>query len=131
MTINRLDHVNVVTANLEEMVAWYEAILGLQTGPRPDFPFGGAWLYAGDAPVLHLVEDEGNARVGSEMALKLEHFAFSATGAARFEQRLKEYGDPYKKIEGAIADLVQFHVTDPDGNHVHIDFDQIEQNGGS
>ncbi len=126
MAIRRLDHVNVVTANLKEMVAWYEAVHGLRSGPRPDFPFGGAWLYARETPVVHLVEDIGTARTGSEAALKLEHFAFSATGAVEFERTLEGYGDPFKKIEVGGAGLIQFHVSDPDGNHVHIDFDLNE-----
>ena len=123
MPIRRLDHVNLVTAKLDEMVAWYEAVLGLHSGPRPDFPFDGAWLYAGDAPVVHLVEDTGRERAGSEAALKLEHFAFSATDAAAFERTLTEYSYPFKKIEAKGAGLIQFHVSDPDGNHVHVDFD--------
>lgn len=123
MPIQRLDHVNVVTANLEEMLAWYETILGLRVGPRPDFPFGGAWLYAGEAAVVHLVEDAGQARTGSEVALKLEHFAFSATDAPAFEQKLIEHGGLFKKIEVGGAGLIQFHVSDPDGNHVHVDFE--------
>lgn len=126
MSILRLDHVNVVTVNLDKMVAWYEAVLGLRQGPRPDFPFSGAWLYAGDAPVIHLVEDTGQTRKGSEAALKLEHFAFSATDASAFERTLAEYGDPFEKIEVKGADLVQFHVSDPDGNHVHVDFELKE-----
>ncbi|WP_371933297.1 VOC family protein [Ruegeria discodermiae] len=68
MPIRRLDHVNVVTSNLEEMVAWYETVLGLRSGPRPDFSFGGAWLCAGDAPIVHLVDDTGPERTGSEAA---------------------------------------------------------------
>jgi len=123
MPIRRLDHVNVVTANLDEMVAWYEAILGLRSGYRPDFPFGGAWLYAGEAAVVHLVEDNEEARTGSEASLKLEHFAFSATGVSAFERKLEEYGDPFDKIEVRDAGLIQFHVSDPDGNHVHVDFE--------
>ena len=126
MPIRHLDHVNVVTAKLDEMVAWYESVLGLRAGPRPDFPFGGAWLYAGDAPVVHVVQETGQDRTGSEATLKLEHFAFSATDAAEFERRLREYGDPFKKIEVRGAGLVQFHVSDPDGNHVHVDFDLNE-----
>ncbi|MEM9229411.1 MAG: VOC family protein [Pseudomonadota bacterium] len=122
MPIKRLDHVNVVTANLDEMVAWYQAVLGLHSGPRPDFPFGGAWLYAGDAPVVHLVEDTGQSRTGSEAALKLEHFAFSATNASKFERKLNDLGTPFKKIDVKDVSVVQFHVSDPDGNHVHIDF---------
>ncbi|MEM6480647.1 MAG: VOC family protein [Pseudomonadota bacterium] len=123
MPIRRLDHVNVVTAKLDEMVAWYEAILGLRSGSRPDFSFGGAWLYAGEAPVVHLVENIDEARTGSEASLKLEHFAFSATGASAFERKLEEYGDPFNKIEVRDAGLIQFHLSDPDGNHVHVDFD--------
>lgn len=126
MPIRRLDHVNVVTANLDKMVAWYEAVLGLRQGPRPDFPFGGAWLYAGDAPVVHLVEDTAQTRTGSEAALKLEHFAFSATDAAAFEKTLAEHDVPFERIELKGAGLVQFHVSDPNGNHVHVDFELNE-----
>lgn len=126
MPVRRLDHVNVVTSNLEEMVAWYESILGLRSGARPDFPFAGAWLYAGETAVVHLVEDTEGARTGSEASLKLEHFAFWATDASVFERKIQEYGDPFKKIEVRGAGLAQFHVSDPDGNHVHVDFDLTE-----
>ncbi|MEM1078113.1 MAG: VOC family protein [Pseudomonadota bacterium] len=123
MPIQRLDHVNVVTAELADMVAWYEAVLGLRSGPRPDFPFGGAWLYAGEVAVVHLVEARGATRTGSETALKLEHFAFSATDAVDFERGLAANGWPFEKIELRHAGLIQFHISDPDGNHVHVDFD--------
>ena len=36
-------------------MAWYRDILGLRTGPRPDFPIPGAWLYAEDTAMVHLV----------------------------------------------------------------------------
>ncbi|EFO34025.1 glyoxalase/bleomycin resistance protein/dioxygenase [Roseibium sp. TrichSKD4] len=122
MTIKRLEHVNVVTTKLNEMVAWYEAILGLTSGPRPNFPFCGAWLYTDEVPVIHLVENTQLDRVGSEAALKLEHFAFSAKGSEEFERRLNEYGAPFQKIEIQETGLVQFHIADPDGNHLHVDF---------
>ena len=122
MPLERLDHVNVVTGNLDEMVAWYEAVLGLRSGPRPDFPFGGAWLYIKDKSVVHLVEDTGSERTGSEVALKLEHFAFSATDASAFESTLVECNVSFQRTEVKDAGFVQFHVSDPDGNHVHVDF---------
>ncbi len=122
MRIRKLDHVNLVTARLSEMVAWYEEILGLASGPRPDFPFSGAWLYACDTAVVHLVEDKGKPRVGSEVALKIEHFALSATGMDQFEKILTEAGQPFEQINVPGTDLVQFHLADPDGNHIHVDF---------
>ena len=38
-----LDHVNIRTAKLDEMSAFYEDVLGLPRGKRPSFPMGGAW----------------------------------------------------------------------------------------
>ena len=123
MQIKRLDHVNVVTDNLSKMIAWYGDVLGLRSGPRPDFPFGGAWLYAGDAAVVHLVETTESGRSGSEVPLKLEHFAFSAKDAAAFEKILTERGERFRKSEVRDFGQIQFHVADPDGNHIHVDFD--------
>ena len=41
MKMQSFDHVNVRTANLEGMVDWYNDVLGLVSGRRPNFPFGG------------------------------------------------------------------------------------------
>lgn len=38
-------------------VRLYERYVGLKNGDRPPFNFSGAWLYAGDKPILHLVSD--------------------------------------------------------------------------
>ena len=74
MQIGTLEHVNVQTAKLDEMVAWYDRILGMPAGWRPNFPFGGAWLYVGTAPVVHLVELPAGKRPSSEAAyLKSYH----------------------------------------------------------
>ncbi len=127
MQIHKLDHVNVRTARLDAMIDWYTDILGMRSGKRPDFSFAGAWLYAAESPVVHLVGVEGeDAGVGSEAALKLEHFAFAATGAALFEQQLQSRGVPYERTAVPSAGLVQYHIRDPDGNHVHVDFPDNE-----
>ena len=73
MKINKLHHVNIRTNNLNAMIEWYSNILGLTKGKRPDtdFKFNGAWMYLGDTAVVHLVEVAGDARIGSEVDLKL------------------------------------------------------------
>ena len=60
MQIGNLDHVNVRTSQLDAMIDWYSNILGLRQGDRPNFPFPGAWMYAGDQAVVHLVEVDGD-----------------------------------------------------------------------
>lgn len=121
MQLGSLDHVNIRTANLTEMIEWYEAVLGMTNGPRPDFPFAGAWLYSGQRASVHLIEVE-DPGVGAESALKLEHFAFSATGRAGFEDRLRARGEPFRSSGLDELGLMQYNVWDPDGNHIHIDF---------
>lgn len=91
--IRRLDHVNVRTANLQGLVSFYADALGLIEGERPPLGFPGAWLYAGDTPVIHLVGVEEQPR--PEGALRLEHFAFSATGLRELTERLERLGVPF------------------------------------
>ncbi len=122
MQIERLDHVNLRTAQLETMTDWYTQILGLVVGPRPDFGFPGAWLCAGETVVVHLVGVEGDPGIGSEAALKMEHFAFTARGAPAFEARLLDRGERFRKSAIADTGMVAFNIWDPDGNHIHVDF---------
>lgn len=121
MTIQRLDHVNVRTAQLDTMRRWYVDVLGFVDGARPSFPFGGAWLYAGDHALVHLVEVPETA---DHEDLKLEHFAFSATDMPGFLARIEAQG-----VEPSIAkvpgtSITQVNIWDPDGNHIHVDFDE-------
>ena len=125
MNINKLDHVNVRTTRLDEMVEWYSSVLGMRSGMRPEFPFPGAWMYAGDLAVVHLVGvDEPG--VGADQALKLEHFAFSASGHKRFIKHLESIKTPFKQSGPNNFKLIQVNLWDPDGNHIHVDFHSDE-----
>ncbi|MEM5582200.1 VOC family protein [Roseibium sp. AS2] len=123
MKIGKLDHVNLRTTRLDDMIAWYDTVLGMKTGFRPDFPFPGAWLYAGDAAAVHLVGIDAKEATGSEQELKLEHFAFTASGAQDFEARLKQRGETYRRSVQTGTGTVAFNIWDPDGNHIHVDFE--------
>ena len=124
MTVETLDHVNIRTVNLKRMVAFYETVLGLKTGERPDFGFPGAWLYAGDQAVVHLIAVETQPETPE--ALKLEHFAFSAAGAEAgldaFVRLLDGRGIPYRLAQVPGFGITQVNLHDPDGNHLHVDF---------
>lgn len=122
MQIAKLDHVNIITTQLDIMINWYADVLGLHKGYRPNFGFPGAWLYAGDTAIVHLVTADEPA-VGSELILKLEHFALSATGSKNeFEEKLKAMGIKFRSSTVDEVSLVQVNVHDPDGNHIHVDF---------
>jgi catechol 2,3-dioxygenase-like lactoylglutathione lyase family enzyme len=122
--IRRLDHVNVRTANLAGLIRFYTDVLGLYEGERPPLGFPGAWLYAGDAAVIHLVEVAEPPK--PEGALRLEHFAFSATGLADFVARLRAQGVDFRQSRQAGTGNVVLNVIDPDGNRLHVDFSAAE-----
>ena len=122
MRIEQLNHVSLRTTQLDAMIDWYTNVLGMRSGDRPNFPFPGAWMYAGDNAAVHLVGIEGAPGVGSEAALKLEHFALSATGGVEFEARLRAVGAKYRRSDLPEINLYLINLWDPDGNHIHVDF---------
>ena len=123
--IERLDHINIRTVNLDAMTAWYRDVLGLRLGVRPEFHIPGAWLYAGEVAVVHLIEaDPPPDPPGG--SLGLEHGAFWATGFAEMKARLDGAGQDYTQRSFDDLGIVQIHLRDPDGNHVHVDFDGSE-----
>jgi catechol 2,3-dioxygenase-like lactoylglutathione lyase family enzyme len=117
-----LDHVNIRTHQLEAMVGWYHDVLGLHEGPRPDFPFPGAWLYAGGRPLVHLIGVE-IAPVADPDTLRLEHFAFRSDDLDGFLTRLHGLGVTFKMSRVPGMPITQINVWDPDGNHIHVDFE--------
>ena len=123
MQLGTLDHVNVRTAKVQAMRAWYVRVLGMVDGDRPPFPFPGAWLYAGANPVVHLVGVDDEPLNADP---KLEHFAFSAKGLKEFRAKLDAAGDKYDVRVVPKLGIVQFNLWDPDGNHIHVDFQPDE-----
>ena len=123
MRLGSLDHVNVRTGKVQAMREWYVRVLGMSDGDRPPFPFPGAWLYIGGHPCLHLV---GLDSEPANTDPKLEHFAFSATGLKEFKSKLDASGEKYDVRVVPGLGIVQFNVWDPDGNHIHIDFQPSE-----
>jgi len=120
MPLIHLDHVNLRTAHLASMIEFYSSVLGLTLGSRPAFSFGGAWLYCGGRPVVHLVEVAEQPNPEGE--LRMEHFAFVAQGFDQFLAKLES-----AHVESRVSKLFgtetrQLNVRDPDGNRVHIDF---------
>lgn len=123
MELGRLDHVNIRTADLDGMVRWYGEVMGMHPGPRPDFDFPGAWLYAGEFAVLHLV---GVSVAPASVDPGLEHYAMRAKGLAKFVAHLTEKGVDHTLDPVPGIPVVQVNLRDSDGNHIHIDFNAAE-----
>ncbi|MCH9670692.1 MAG: VOC family protein [Gammaproteobacteria bacterium] len=123
MSLAWLDHVNLRTSSLKPMRHFYTKVLGLEDGPRPDFGFGGAWLYCGTRAAVHLVETKYTPEADD---VKLEHFAFRATDVRATIERLEKHKVDYKILARPQMGVLQVNVWDPDGNHIELAFPPVE-----
>ncbi len=119
MALIELDHVNIRTTRLAEMVRFYETVLELAPGARPPFRSEGAWLYCGDKAAVHLVEVPETPDAPKP---RIEHFAFRAAGLADFLERIKSQNVAYRVSIVPELSIVQVNIFDPDGNHIEIAF---------
>lgn len=119
MDIFRLDHANLRTARLDEMIEWYGRVLHMFPGDRPNFSFGGAWLYRHGQALVHIVQVE---EPGSTENLALEHFALQARGLKDFLSHTKANNVETRVGKLPEFGIVQVNIWDPDGNHIHVDF---------
>lgn len=119
MPVVGMNHFTVLAGDLEATKDFYLGIMGLVEGYRPNFGFPGAWLYAGDAAVLHIVA--GRA-LPSDPRGVLDHIAFSATDLPGVVRRLQAKGIPYDLGRLQDSGAWQLFCFDPNGARVELDF---------
>jgi catechol 2,3-dioxygenase-like lactoylglutathione lyase family enzyme len=120
MAIRGIDHINIGTHRLEETRAFFRDVLGLVEGWRPDFPFGGAWLYAGDGAVVHLVELA--APKGPSAQAALDHFAFRIDDYDDIVRRLKGAGVAYQSVDIPNTPIRQILIRDLNGVNIELNY---------
>lgn len=121
--IHGLNHFTVIAEDMQHTLDFYVGVLGLAEGPRPDFGFAGAWLYAGETPIVHLYADRAapQSRAGV-----IDHIAFTARGLREMKARLDERGLTYELRQQKGAGTWQLFCHDPNGAKVELDFDRSE-----
>lgn len=122
MSVGVLDHFNVRTRDLDTTVRFYERALGLERGPRPDFPVPGAWLYSEGRPVVHLVDVSGTEEQPGPGSGVIHHVAFESRGFDAMCRRLDEAGYTYEARDAPGGEIRQVFVRDPNGVLVELNF---------
>jgi catechol 2,3-dioxygenase-like lactoylglutathione lyase family enzyme len=120
MIVSGLDHINIGTARLAETRAFFMDVLGLTEGWRPAFPFGGAWLYAGDRAVVHLVELAADKAESSVAAL--DHFAFNIADYDGVLARMKAMGITCREVDVPGSAIRQIFIRDPNGVNIELNY---------
>ena len=117
--ILNLHHASVVIADLEQSLAFYQGVLGLQTDDsRPDLGYPGAWLRVGGQQV-HLLQlpnvDPVQGR--PEHVGRDRHTAFHVSGLDALAQRLVKAGIPFTRSRSGRRAVF---CRDPDGNGIEL-----------
>jgi catechol 2,3-dioxygenase-like lactoylglutathione lyase family enzyme len=101
--VRRLDHINILTRDMERTREFLMTVLGLEEGPRPAFRSPGYWLYADGHPVVHISDASnkerthvvetalGDARRGGTKGI-VDHVAFRCSGYAAVMTKLRDLG---------------------------------------
>ena len=143
MTLS-LNHCSIRTVDLEACRRFYTEVLGLEVGPRPDFPFPGLWLYAGDTSVstnaaLHIIGIDRDHPEGADQYLgqrhagglrgsgAIDHIAFFATGLADMRAKLQRLGIAVRERTVPNLGLHQLFVDDPNGIVIELNYAASER----
>ena len=118
--IRALDHVNIRAADLAATKAFLTDVLGLAEGWRPPFPFPGAWLYAGDKDVVHLVEVDRPA--ADSAGSSLDHFAFDISDYDDALARVEKTGQTFRATTTPGTSVKQIFVRDPNGVTIELNW---------
>ena len=134
MTVTGLEHVLVLSDDIDTTRDFYVEIVGLRLGDRPPLVFDGYWLYAGagGASCLHIADraayrahaaglglgvDAGAA--ADPGAAAVDHIAFDADDHAEIERRIERRG--LRAVVNEVPDGPrQLFITDPNGVLVEI-----------
>ncbi len=127
MSVGQLDHFNIRTGKLDDTVRFYEDVLGLSVGARPNFSFPGAWLYSDGQAVVHLVDISALAEPQKPDSGVVHHVAFASRGFAKMKQRVQSRAVPFDTREVPGGELWQIFVRDPNGVLIELNYDMAQE----
>jgi len=129
MSVGLLDHFNIRTRKLAETVQFYEDILGLNKGDRPNFAFPGAWMYSEGKAVVHLVDISRTDEPQKPDSGVVHHVAFASRDFAGMKQRLQSKAMPFDSRQVPGGELWQIFVNDPNGVMIELNYEAAKEQG--
>jgi len=129
MTIEALDHFNIVTADLDRAEAFYRDLLGLESRPAPP-PLTldmARWMHDREGrAIVHLNSLHCPRMFDRDMSPRatgaLHHIALRCAGHEAMVERLDRMGIAYDGNEVSAIGLRQLFVTDPEGVVLELNF---------
>jgi catechol 2,3-dioxygenase-like lactoylglutathione lyase family enzyme len=121
MPLSKIEHANLRCANVERVKDFY-LLLGLTVGPRPPFKSFGYWMYAGNDPIVHLVQKPEGEAANTIGTGSLDHVAFQASDLDGMRKTLRDNGIEFREQLVPRDNVVQVFVKDPEGFPLEMNF---------
>ena len=138
MPLTKLEHVLVLTEDIDGTRDFYRDALGLEVGDRPPLEFPGYWLYAEGVPCIHVADREAytahSAATGilasppTEGTGARDHLAFSGDDHDEAVARLERSGVEATRNTVPGIGMRQLFFKDPNG--VKIEINVMPAEGG-
>jgi len=123
MAVYGLDHVNILTADLDGTKRFYKSLLGLEEAIPPEMPAGIVphWLVdsSGQA-IIHLQKIDAEGAENSTGSI--HHVALRCEDYEGVQARCEEMGLPYMANNFEAAKIRQIFVTDPNNVRLEMNF---------
>jgi catechol 2,3-dioxygenase-like lactoylglutathione lyase family enzyme len=125
MSLTRMEHLLVLTDDIEATKDFYCRALGLEAGERPPLAFPGHWLYLEGVPCVHVADREAYTahceRVGIPASPDaVDHVAFTGHDFEEAAARLEREGVEATTNAVPGAGLRQLFLEDPNGLKIEI-----------
>jgi len=141
MPISHIEHFLVAADDIDASRDWYARVLGMTSGPHPDFGFPVHWMYLGSRDVVHIGP---SAKGANEIQKKylgrtsqdagagtgaLDHIAFRATGLRAMLEHLERERISFTRRRANGQALFQLFFYDPNGIKIELNYDAAEAAG--
>ena len=141
--LSHIEHFLVAADDIDATRDWYARVLGMRSGPHPDFGFPVHWMYLGDVDVVHIgpsaksagdIQKKYLGRTSQEARRKRHrrdrphrfprHRAARNAGASEDARR-----SPSRQRRANGQALFQLFFYDPNGIKIELNYDAAEAEG--
>jgi catechol 2,3-dioxygenase-like lactoylglutathione lyase family enzyme len=141
MPLSHIEHFLLAADDIDATRDWYARVLGMRSGPHPDFGFPVHWMYLGDVDVVHIGPSAKSAGENQKKYLgrtsqdqgagtgAIDHIAFRATGLRAMMVQLEREKIPFSRRRANGQALFQLFFYDPNGIKIELNYDAAEADG--
>jgi catechol 2,3-dioxygenase-like lactoylglutathione lyase family enzyme len=141
MPLTHIEHILVAADDIDATRDWYARVLGMTSGPHPDFGFPVHWMYLGGVDVVHIGPSAKMAGAIQKQYLgrtsqgtgqgtgAIDHIAFRATGLRAMLEHLRNEKIKFTQRRANGQALFQLFFHDPNGIKIELNYEASEAEG--